>query len=284
MRVGVAIDTSNSVTSRFRFEQVAASAFFHQVMDRNADLGFVMGFENHPTVTQDFVGDPDLLAKGVERLTIGGGTALYDAILAACQKLVHRPEEDTVARVLVVVSDGLNNAGVVSLERAIDAAQEAEVAIYAISTNYTLSPSQLASSIQAEFDAKNGNSNLRQLAEQTGGLMLRPHSPKDVTKSFEKISQELRSRYAVSYKPADFTPDGHFRTIKIEAQATGKSWRFGPGRDITQEPRLCSVPILQIVCHPCGKTTAQAPEGSTHNDVIPVHPLVWPHIDLPDIS
>lgn len=222
LRIGVAIDTSNSVTSRFRFEQVAASAFFHQVMDRNADLAFVMGFENHPTVTQDFVGDPDLLAKGVERLTIGGGTALYDAVLAACQKLVHRPEADTVTRVLVVVTDGLNNSGAVSLERAIAAAQETEVAIYAISTSYTVSPSESASDTQAEFDAKNGNSNLRQLAEQTGGRVLRPRSPKDVTKSFEKIGQELRSRYAISYKPADFTPDGHFRTIQIEAQATGE--------------------------------------------------------------
>ena len=63
LRVGVAIDTSNSVTSRFRFEQDAASAFFHQAVNRNSDLGFVMGFENHPTVTQDFDGDPDLLSK-----------------------------------------------------------------------------------------------------------------------------------------------------------------------------------------------------------------------------
>ena len=68
LRVGVAIDTSNSVTSRFRFEQDAASAFFHQAVNRDSDLGFVMGFENHPTVMQDFVGDPDLLSQGVERL------------------------------------------------------------------------------------------------------------------------------------------------------------------------------------------------------------------------
>ena len=92
LRVGVAIDTSSSVTSRFRFEQAAASAFFHQAVNRDGDLGFVMGFENHPTVMQDFVGDPELLSQGVERLKIGGGTALYDAVHAACQKLLHRPE------------------------------------------------------------------------------------------------------------------------------------------------------------------------------------------------
>jgi Ca-activated chloride channel family protein len=216
LRVGVAIDTSSSLTSRFRFEQAAASAFFRQAV-RDGDLGFVMGFENYPTVTQDFVGDPDLLSQGVGRLTIGGGTALYDAVRTACQKLLHRPEQDMVARVLVVLSDGQNNAGEVSLEGAIDAAQEAEVTIYAVSTNYQY-PTLFR---EGDSAADQGNSNLRRLAEQTGGRLLLPSSPKDVANAFVKIGEELRSRYAVSYKPADFTPDGRYRKIKIEARKTG---------------------------------------------------------------
>jgi len=215
LRVGVVIDTSSSLTSRFRFEQDAASAFFRQAM-RDGDLGFVMGFENHPTVTQDFVGDPDLLSQGVKQLSVGGGTALYDAVRAACQKL-RRPEEEIVARVLVVLSDGQNNAGVVSLEGAIDAAQEAEVTIYAVSTNYPTSQTGAP-----DLDAEQANSNLRKLTEQTGGRVLFPSDPKAVAKAFAKIGQELRSRYAVSYKPADFTPDGHYRRIKIEARQTGE--------------------------------------------------------------
>src|SRR5204862_6299029 len=117
-RVGVSIDTSSSVTSRFRFEQAAASAFFHQVLNRQSDLGFVIGFENYPTVTQDFVGDPNLLSQGVQRLKVGGGTALYDAVRTACHKMVHRDEHDSVTRGLVVLSDGQSNAGEVTLERA----------------------------------------------------------------------------------------------------------------------------------------------------------------------
>jgi Ca-activated chloride channel family protein len=216
LRVGVAIDTSSSLTSRFRFEQVAASTFFQQAMSQDGDLGFVIGFENHSTVTQDFVGDPDLLSQGVKRLTIGGGTALYDAVRAACQKLRNRPEQDMVARVLVILSDGQNNAGEVSLERAIDAAQEAEVTIYAISTNY-----RTFSKVR-DSDIDQGNSNLRKLAEQNGGRVLFPGSPKEVTKAFVKIVEELRSRYVVSYKPAEFTPDGRYRTIKIEARRAGE--------------------------------------------------------------
>jgi Ca-activated chloride channel homolog len=215
LRVGVAIDTSSSVTSRFRFEQAAASAFFRQAMNPDGDVGFVMGFENFPTVTQDFVGDPDLLSQGVELLSVGGGTAFYDAVRTACQKL-RRPEQNMVARVLVVLSDGQNDAGEVSLEGAIDAAQEAEVTIYAISTNYPTSSSVRDSA------ADQGNSDLRKLAEQTGGRVLFPSDPKAVAKAFAKIGEELRSRYAVSYKPADFKPDGRYRKIKIEARKTGE--------------------------------------------------------------
>jgi VWFA-related protein len=122
-----------------------------------------------------------------------------------------------VARVLVVLSDGQNNAGEVSLERAIDAAQEAEVTVYAISTNYSTSLGEL------DLAADQGNSNLHKLAEQTGGRILFPHDPKQVAKAFVKITEELRSRYAVSYKPADFTPDGRYRKIKIEARQIGEN-------------------------------------------------------------
>ena len=215
LRVGLVIDTSNSVTSRFRFEQDASSVFLRGVLNRERDLGFVMGFSNHPKITQDFVGDPDLLSQGVAHLTVGGGTALYDAVRTGCQRLVRRREEDVVARVLVVLSDGLNNAGSATLNSAIDAAQEAGVTIYAISTNYH------PETIGEQGLAETGNATLRKLAEQTGGRLLLPPSPGSVGKAFSKIDQELRSRYSISYKPADFVPDGRYRRIKIEARKTG---------------------------------------------------------------
>jgi Ca-activated chloride channel family protein len=221
LRVGVAIDTSSSLTSCFRFEQAAASAFFHEVLTRPGDLGFVMGFENYATVTQDFVGDPNLLSEGVQRLRVGGGTALFDAVRTACQKMVHREEHDSVARVLVVLSDGQNNAGAVTLERAIDAAQEADVIIYTINTNDDANLSDPG------WDAAHaGEVNLRKLAGESGGRMLTPQSPSEVAKAFAKISEELRSRYSVSYKPADFTPDGHYRRIKIEGRKLGEKFEI----------------------------------------------------------
>ena len=83
LRVALLIDTSDSLASRFHFEQAAASAFLRQSLSQASDEGFVMGFSDYQNLMQDFTHDPDLLAQGVERLKIGGGTALYDAVVPA---------------------------------------------------------------------------------------------------------------------------------------------------------------------------------------------------------
>jgi Ca-activated chloride channel homolog len=218
LRVGLVIDTSSSVTSRFRFEQRGASAFLFEALRHKGDKAFVMGFSNDQKLAQDFSSDPESLSQGVQRLTIGGGTALYDAVAAGCEKLLAAPEHDMIARVLVVLSDGQNNAGHADLETAISIAQQAQVAIYTVSTNYQYT----FDSADENWDAKNGNDNLRRLAEQTGGRLLTPPDAKSVGKAFAKIAEELRSRYAIAYRPADFKADGHYRKISLAAHRPGE--------------------------------------------------------------
>ncbi len=218
LRVGLVIDTSSSVTSRFRFEQRGASAFLFQTLRRKDDMAFVMGFSNEQKWAQDFTRDPEALSQGVQRLTIGGGTALYDAIAAGCEKLLAHPEQNMVARVLVVLSDGQNNAGKTDLNTAIGIAQRAQVAIYTVSTNYHYT----IDFNQEDWGAKEGNDNLRRLAEQTGGRLLNPPDAKSVGKAFAKVAEELRSRYAIAYRPADFVADGHYRKISIAAHRSGE--------------------------------------------------------------
>jgi VWFA-related protein len=177
-----------------------------------------MGFSNDPKITQNFTSDAETLSQGVKRLVIGGGTALYDAVAAGCQKLSANPEQNMVARVLVVLSDGQNNAGKTDLNTAISIAQQAQVAIYAVSTNYRFTTDY----DQDDWGAKEGNENLRKLAEQTGGRLLTPPDAKSVGKAFAKVAEELRSRYAIAYRPADFKADGHYRKISIAVHRPGK--------------------------------------------------------------
>lgn len=209
LRIGLVIDTSDSVQQRFSFEQDAASTFLKQVITPASDLGFVLGFSVHSVVTQTFTGDSHLLSLGLSRLPNGGGTALYDAVATACHMLAAHRDQRLVARIIVVLSDGEDNSSNIALNDAIRVAQQTEVTLYTISTD------------RDYFDTE-GDKNLNKLAQETGGRALIPHSAKQLVQSFDRIEDELRTRYAVSYRPADFKPDGHYRRIEIKAKKLGK--------------------------------------------------------------
>jgi Ca-activated chloride channel family protein len=215
LRAGLLIDTSTSVRPRFRFEQQGAASFLRQVVRRDGDQAFILGFSDNLELAQDFSNDPEVLAQGVQRLRIGGGTALYEAVATGCRKLLARREGGIVARVLVILSDGQNNSGTLGLEAAIETALEAQVSIYTISTNYRVG--------LEDWLGHEGNRNLRKLAEQTGGRMLAPPDAREVESAFEKIAEELRNRYAVAYRPANFKTDGHYRKIRIRARWQGRN-------------------------------------------------------------
>jgi len=203
LRLGLLIDTSGSVRTRFAFEQEAAISFLQQTLRRDFDQAFVMGFNTHSLITQDFTDDSALLAAGVQRLRNGGGTALYDAIYHACQtKLAKEQGNHPLRRAIIVVSDGEDNQSEVTAMQAIEMAERAEVIIYAISTD----DSGLI---------LRGDNALQQLADWTGGRAFFPYKTKDVKNSFAAIEDELRSQYAVSYHPADFEADGRYRPIEI---------------------------------------------------------------------
>ncbi len=192
LELGLLVDTSGSVHGRFDFEQEAAVSFLQHTLRANFDQAFVMGFNGHSLVTQDFTDSVRLLETGVRSLHNGGGTALYDAIYRACREKLSKDAGDhPVRRAIVVVSDGEDNQSEVSRAKAIEMAQRSEVIIYAISTD----DSGLI---------LRGDKALQQLADATGGRAFFPFKMKDIKNSFAAIEDELRSQYVVSYKPANF--------------------------------------------------------------------------------
>ena len=205
LQVGLLIDASNSVRDRFKFEQESAIEFLNQTVRLRYDRAFVVGFDATPEVTQDFTDNSELLAHGVHELRPGGGTALYDAIYFACRdKLLKAPKSTDVRRALILLSDGEDNLSHVTREEAIEMAQRAEAIIYTISTNVSGTKGA-------------GDKVLERIADATGGRAFFPFQIRDVVNAFAEIQEELRSQYAVSYKPADFKADGHYRTIEIVA-------------------------------------------------------------------
>jgi VWFA-related protein len=208
LRVGIVIDTSTSIHSRFKFEQQAATEFLLQVLKARSDRAFVMGFDVTPTVTQNWTNDLDGLETGVNRLSPGGGTALFDAVYTACRdKLLDESRgQEPVRKAIILLSDGDDNQSRVHLDEAIKMCQRSETIIYSISTNWTPSRGE-------------GDKVMSQLAGDTGGQVFFPPSVEEVSTSFHSIEEELRSQYALTYTPADFKTDGAFRTIYLYCNA-----------------------------------------------------------------
>lgn len=205
LRVGLLVDASNSIRDRFRFEQEAAMYFLSQIVRPKSDEAFVLGFDTTAEVTQDFTDNTERLAHGVRMLRPGGGTAMYDAVYYACRdKLIKARTTGPARRAIILVSDGEDNQSRVTLSETIEMAQRAEVILYAISTNI--------SNIKMR-----GDKIMEKMAEATGGRAFFPFKIEDVSNAFAEIQDELRSQYAVAYKPADFQADGRYRSIDITA-------------------------------------------------------------------
>ena len=222
LRVGIVIDASTSIRTRFQFEQQSATEFLLNILKARSDRAFVMGFDSTPTIEQDWTNNLDGLQTGINRLRPGGGTALFDAVYTACRdKLldVSRGQEP-VRKAMVLISDGEDNQSRVRPDEAVKMCQRAETIIYAISTNWTPTRGQ-------------GDKALSQMADATGGQVFFPPTAEEMSNSFHDIEEELRSQYALTYVPADFKYDGGFRPIYLYSndrryQVRAKKGYFAP--------------------------------------------------------
>ncbi|MGA7561540.1 MAG: VWA domain-containing protein [Terriglobales bacterium] len=217
LQVGLLVDASNSVRDRFKFEQEAAIEFLNAIIRPHYDKAFVVGFDATPEVTQDFTDNTENLSAGVRMLRAGGGTAMYDALYFACRdKLMKQEQTGPVRRAIILLSDGDDNSSHVSREEAIEMALRADTIVYTISTN--------VSGMKGK-----GDKVLERIADATGGRAFFPFQMRDVSDAFVSIQEELRSQYAVAYKPANFVADGRYRTIEILAQDKGLKVRTRKG-------------------------------------------------------
>ena len=206
LRIGVILDTSNSIRARFKFEQEAAIEFLQGVLAEEQDRAFLVSFDTRAELIVDYTHDIEELADGVRRLRTGGGTALYDAIYYACRdKLPEDQPKEQFRRALVVIGDGEDNRSTVTREDALEMAHKAETVVYTISTNRS-------------GDARTGDKTLRRFANETGGIAFHPFQARDLQQSFANIANELRHQYFILYSPSQFVNDGSFHTVEIRTK------------------------------------------------------------------
>ncbi len=222
--IGLVVDLSGSVHSKFPFELQSVSDFLARILrpasdptsDPTSDRAFIAGFNTDLLIAQDLTSDQQRLNQALKQLHSGGNTALFDAIVTLCRRPWLAASNEPARRALLILSDGNDNQSDATLAFAIEAAQRAEVIVYAINTSD--SPS-----------VERGDKFLRKLAEATGGRTFYPATRHDVNRALAEVEEELRSQYILSFRPAHPTSDGNFHALTLIPNRPGITLRTRKG-------------------------------------------------------
>ncbi len=206
LHVALLIDTSDSVAYRFAFETKSADSFLRKILRPKDDSALIVGFNQQPRMVASPTSDVSRLSRALRTLKPGGETALYDAIAFASDQLRAIPHADNpVRRVIVLVTDGEENRSHINLDDAVQHALLAESVIYVVNTK------EMLVTREDQF----GEKVINHLAQSTGGMVLAGRSDSDVEASFRKIQEELRSQYAIGYRPRNLIGNILFHPIRI---------------------------------------------------------------------
>ena len=235
LRIGLLIDTSSSIRTRFQFEQEAAIDFLHTVLRPKTDRAFVISFDAEPQLVQDLTGDPTDLAEAIRDLRPGGGTTLDEAIYLASKMKMNESQDEqgrTFRKLLIVLSDGNDTGSLVTREEALEMARRHDVTIFTVSTSaMPIKYSEKSMELQnpCKVMGQEGDKVLRRYAKATGGTSYCPFNTIDVARSFERIANELRSQYTITYTPTNKERVQRFREIRIETRRKGLEVHHRPG-------------------------------------------------------
>ncbi|HME05862.1 MAG TPA: VWA domain-containing protein [Bryobacteraceae bacterium] len=206
--VGLVVDHSGSMRHKLA-DVVAAARTFIQFSSTDDEM-FVVNFNEHVTMGLpagiQVTNRPDELASAISHSPAIGMTALYDAVVRAREQLRSGTRDK---KVLIVVSDGGDNASTHKLDAVLKMAERSSVLIYTIG-------------IFDEGDPDRNPAVLKRLAQATGGEAFFPNELKEVVAICERIARDIRHQYALGYVPSRPAQPGGFRTIKVVAHATGQ--------------------------------------------------------------
>jgi VWFA-related protein len=225
LTIGLLVDVSASQRNLIDIERQAAYQFFSQVL-RKKDMAFLISFGEEAELLQDFTGSPRLLQAGLDRLQVnsgaGGfgpgpvptisqprGTVLYDAVyLAATDRLSH----EVGRKVVVLITDGIDQGSRLKLDDAVKAAQKADTVVYGI---YYVDPSAYYG--HGYFGGVS-DSALKRMSEETGGRVFHVDRKHTLPEAFKELQDEMRSQYAISYTPTNEKKDGGFRRVDLRTK------------------------------------------------------------------
>jgi len=208
--LGILIDSSGSMYDKRSAVETAALNLVK--LSNPKDQAFLVDFNSEPYIDQDFTSSIAKLQQGLAYIKAGGGTALYDAVIASADFLSKNAKEQK--QVLLIVTDGDDNSSNATLEEAIRRVQALDgPSIYCVGL--------LFGGDQSHKDEKHSRDVLTQLAEETGGQAYFPKKLEDVDEIAQRVAQHIRSQYMLEYHSTKPMSLGGYRTIHVEADAKG---------------------------------------------------------------
>ena len=222
LTIGLLVDVSGSQRNLIDIERSAASQFFREVL-RKKDLAFLISFGEENELLQDYTASPRLLTEGLSQLrvssgvsgihpgpvpTIGSprGTVLYDAVyLAANEKL----KGEVGRKVIVLITDGVDQGSRMTRNQAIEAAQKSDAVIYSI--DYA-DPGAYGG---FGLGGGGGEGELRKMSDETGGRVYKVDRKHTLDEVFKELQDEMRSQYSIAYTPTNEVKDGAYRHLDV---------------------------------------------------------------------
>jgi VWFA-related protein len=201
--MGIIVDNSGSMRDK---RQKVESAALALVKESNPeDEVFIVNFNDEAYLDMDFTSNIKEMEQGLTKIDSRGGTAMRDAIRMSIDHLKEKAKKDK--KVLLVITDGNDNASQVSLENMVKASQDSGTLIYAIGLLGE----------EERREANKAKKALSILTEATGGQVFFPKDASEVDRIAHQVARDLRNQYTIGYTPLNTALDGTYRTVKVIA-------------------------------------------------------------------
>jgi len=208
--MGILVDNSGSM--RDKREAVNSAALDLVKASNRDDEAFIVNFSDEAYIDQDFTSDIGKLRDGLAHIDSKGGTALYDAVVASADQLAKGAKRSK--QVLLVITDGEDNASVMSLEQTIQRIQALQgPVVYSIGL--------LFKDEGGGREARRAKRALELLSSETGGVAFFPKTLGDVDEIAAEVARDIRSQYTIGYHSTKAESLGGYRIVKVEAHAPG---------------------------------------------------------------
>jgi Ca-activated chloride channel homolog len=208
--LGILVDNSGSM--RTKRQAVNTSALDLVQHSNPDDESFVVNFSDEAYIDQDFTSSINKLRDGLSHIDSKGGTALYDAIMASADYLTKNAKRPK--QVLLVITDGEDNASSTTLEETVRRIQDLQGPIvYSIGLHYD--------DTGGGREARRAKRALEMLSNETGGIAFFPKNLNQVNEIADEVAKDIREQYTIGYHSTKPISQGGFRVVHVDAKAKG---------------------------------------------------------------